>query len=267
MPRAPRSLAPSPLITVSVVSHADGAPLNALLQSLVHYEQPRRLQLIVTDNLGHDLPELQLPKGYSLTMVRNERPQGYARNHNAAFKLAQGRYFCVVNPDVLFVESVFFTLMESIESGAGDIAAPLIVDSAGSIQDSFRSLPSPWQLLQRRFQSLQPAPAAALGKGILYPDWIAGIFMLLRRETFARMNGLDARYRLYFEDVDFCTRARLMGLRNFVDPRVRVQHDARRASHRSVPYLFWHLQSSLRFFTSAVYWRARRLPRRLETRA
>lgn len=259
-PPATRTSAP-PLVTVSVVSHGDASPLASLLQSLVRYEVAAGLQLILTDNLGHDLPPLDPSVWHSLVLLRNARPQGYARNHNTAFGLATGKYFCVLNPDVRLVEPVFAPLIDGIESGQGDIAAPLVLDSAGTIQDSFRSLPSVLEILQRRIRRLSPVPDIPADQAFLHPSWIAGIFLFMRRETFGRLNGFDARYWLYFEDVDFCTRARLAGLSIMVAARLRVQHDARRASRREGRYLLWHLQSALRFFTSRTYRQAVALPR------
>ncbi len=251
--RASSSNLHRPLVTLSVVSHGDGAPLQDFLRTLAQYETGAQLQLIITDNLGQDLPALDASPWQSLTLLRNTRPAGYARNHNAAFALAQGTYFCVANPDVRFVQQVFVTLVSAIEAGEGAIAGPLIIDSRGTIQDSFRQLPSPHQILDRGLRRWAPLHGYVVQEQILRPDWIAGIFMLLHRETFAHLHGFDTRYHLYFEDVDLCTRARLLGLHSIVNTNVRVEHDARRSSHRQGRYLFWHIQSMLRFFTSAVY--------------
>ncbi len=252
-----------PLITVSVVSHGDSTPLQACLRSMAMHETGERIQLIVTDNLGPDLPNLDPSPWNSLTMIRNDRPAGYARNHNAAFGHARGEFFCVMNPDVCFIQNVFGALIASIEGGKGAIAAPLIVDSSGLVQDSFRKLPSPQRILRRVLHRLLPGHSPnhdyALDEAILRPDCIAGTFMLLRHSTFADLHGFDARYHLYFEDVDLCTRARLRGLQSVVDTGVRVQHEARHSSHRQWRYLLWHLQSMMRFFSSPVYREARRV--------
>src|SRR5512138_2271957 len=128
-----------PLVSISVVSHGDAARLPALLESLRAHEQIGRLQLIVTDNLGDDLPELDAASWHSLTMLRNRSRRGFAANHNAAFAHARAPYFCILNPDICFVEPILERLAGHIASGEADIAAPLVVDGAGVIQDSFRS--------------------------------------------------------------------------------------------------------------------------------
>ena len=49
--------------------------------------------------------------------------------------------------------------------------------------------------------------------GFIYPDWIAGIFLLMPKKIFEGLEGFDERYTLYFEDVEFCIRAGLEGLK------------------------------------------------------
>jgi GT2 family glycosyltransferase len=208
-----------PLVSISVVSHAHRAELEDLLDSLARHEPARRLQLIITDNLGRDLPELDDSRWHSLTMLRNDRQRGYAENHNLAFRHARGEYFCVLNPDVDFQGATFEPLIRRLAERHAGIAAPLIADSRGEIQDSF---------------------------------------MLFRTEIFSALGGFDARYRLYFEDVELCTRARLVGLSIVVDTHVRLRHDARRASARPGRHQLWHALSAARFFASDVYRSARR---------
>ena len=138
------------------------------------------------------------------------------------------------------------------------MVAPLLLNSRGEIQDSFRDLPTPVQILGRRLRPAQPGLSIE-SLHLLHPDWIAGMFMLMRSSTFSRLGGFDARYRLYFEDVDLCTRLRLAGMSVLVDPALRLLHDPRRRSRRPGMHLLWHLLSAARFFRSTTYRRARRL--------
>jgi N-acetylglucosaminyl-diphospho-decaprenol L-rhamnosyltransferase len=249
----------APLVTVSVISHGDWLPLQPLLASLRKHENPDRLQIILTDNLGKDLPEIDADGWHSLRLIRNTAPQGYAQNHNEAFKLAQGTYFCALNPDVEFLQPTIETLVSILEAGSVDIIAPLVVDPEGRVQDSFRRLPTPWELVGR-WTGRSPKTVEAPATDLAYVDWIAGIFMLMHRRILSGLGGFDQAYRLYFEDVDLCTRARLMGLRIAVAPRLRLQHDARRASRRPGRHLIWHVRSAIRFFASDAYRQARLLP-------
>ena len=241
------------LLTLSVVSHGDAIKVRQLLQSLHRFECADQCQIIITDNLGENVPEIDEPDWQSLTIIRNNKPLGFARNHNQAFQLATGEYFCVLNPDVVFDQKVFETLMALIQSEKADIVAPLIVDSKGVHQDSFRNFPTPFEIIRRRFPGYRYIPPFVDSSGLAYPEWIAGIFMFMESETYRKIKGFNEKYRLYFEDVELCARAQLAGLKLVVDTNVYVRHDADRASRKKLIYLLWHIQSAIRFFTSPVY--------------
>jgi GT2 family glycosyltransferase len=249
------------LITISVVSHGNAAEVDRLLASLFEYRPDGSMQIILTDNLGEEIPQQYESRWPGLEIVRNSQPQGLARNHNAAFRLARGRYFCLLNPDVVFVEQVFAPLLRSLDRPEAQIVAPLVVDSQGVLQDSFRKLPVPLELLYRGLQASLPAAEVPASSQTISVEWLAGIFLLMKREVFEQVGYLNEEYHLYFEDVEFCTRARLLGLSMLVDTRLRIQHDASRASRKDLRYMLWHLSSAIRFFTSRVYRQARKLGR------
>ena len=55
-------------------------------------------------------------------------------------------------------------------------------------------------------------------------DWVAGASMMIRREVFDRVGLMDDGYFLYFEEVDFCLRARRAGWPCWYVPESRVMH-------------------------------------------
>jgi GT2 family glycosyltransferase len=55
-------------------------------------------------------------------------------------------------------------------------------------------------------------------------DWVSGFCMLIRREAWETLGGLDESYFMYFEDVDFCSRARSRGWGVAMDGRVSALH-------------------------------------------
>ena len=252
----------SPLITLSIVSHGDIEKTQELLESLRQYESPHELQIIITDNLGDDLVALDSASWASFTILQNEQPMGFAHNHNQAFQHALGEYFCVLNPDILFTETIFAHLIDRLEKKDA-IISPLIFDANDILQDSFREFPTPFELLKRKLPGYTFSPLPADESGVIFSDWIAGMFMLMRRETYQQLGGFDEKYHLYFEDVDICARARActrsgtercdLGLLPSVDTSLRVQHNAQRASRKKFRYFLWHLQSATRFFRSQLY--------------
>lgn len=245
----------SPLITLSIVSHGDAEKIIHLLDSICRHEPETatRFQLILTDNLKDQLPDFDPAPWHSFSILRNELPLGFAENHNNAFELAKGEYFAVLNPDLIFERPVFADLLASLQHFQVDLIAPQIVDEKEVVQDSYRPLPTPFELVQRRLPGYTFKPFLPDSDGMIHPDWIAGMFWLVRADSYHQLGGMDKRFRLYLEDVDFCTRARLRGMRFMVTTKVRVRHDAQHSSRKKLYYLYLHFNSALRFFLSPVY--------------
>ena len=217
-------------------------------------------EILVTENVQEGLESLVHESSIPIRIVPNSQPKGFGTNHNQAFRLAQGSYFCVANPDIRFQEDPFEKLVDCMESCGAALAAPRVVDERGAIEDSARFLPTPFGILKKAlgFASRLDYPDSDRP---FFPDWVAGMFMLFRKEAFAEVDGFDEGYRLYYEDVDVCARLRLTGQKIVLCPGAVVVHAARRESHRNPQYFKWHLRSMLRFFTTPTYFKYRRLCR------
>ena len=111
-------------------------------------------------------------------------------------------------------------------------------------------------------------------------DWVCGASLMVRRRVFEEVGLMDEAYFLYFEETDFCYRAKQKGWSCWYVPESRVMHlmgasteigDSRRQAKRRPPYWF---ESRRRFFvknfgptsaaladfvfvTGLVLWRAR----------
>jgi GT2 family glycosyltransferase len=145
----------------------------------------------------------------------------------------------------------FSALIEELRNTSVGAVAPLILDSDGAIEDSARPFPTLSSLVCKAFGS-EPKRYYEIGKESISPDWVGGMFMLLRRDAFAAVGGFDTRYRLYYEDVDLCARLRLAGYDIRLVPSASAVHLARRQSRRNMRYLLWHLRSMIRYVLSGT---------------
>jgi N-acetylglucosaminyl-diphospho-decaprenol L-rhamnosyltransferase len=241
-------------ILLSVISHKQAELVKSLLEDIQHFCLYSDLEVILTINTEEQIHFEENDYRFNLKIVYNERPKGFGANHNAAFKLKESDFFCVVNPDIRLIEDPFI-LISSLKSDRQiGVIAPLIRNGQDFIEDSARKLPTPGRLIKRVLSvSLNDRLDYVMDKKV-YPDWMAGIFLLFPSKIFAGMKGFDEGYHLYFEDVDLCSRLRLSGYQLVLDPSVSVIHEARRDSHRDIRYLKWHVLSGLRFFSSRVFW-------------
>lgn len=244
-----------PPLSIAIVSHGQKDLIENLLASLALHRPERAFHVYVLENLKGQPAISPDEYDFPVTYWQNESSQSLSRNLNYIFQKLEeeGPYFCILNPDVVFVDEVFSQLIHEMETQGIDLAAPLIVDSEGNIQDSFRSFPTPFEIIARYLKLSHVQVQREELPKIVSPDWIAAIFMLMPSHVFSKIGGFDPKYPLYFEDVDFCLRAKIKGLNIGVVRDVQVVHDAQRSSHRKAAYLVKHLKSALRFFRSGVY--------------
>jgi GT2 family glycosyltransferase len=84
-------------------------------------------------------------------------------------------------------------------------------------------------------------------------DWVAGLFMAMRAETFETLGGFDERYFLYCEDAELCLRAWNRGFDVRVVPAAPVTHPARRQTMKNWRHFRWHLESLAKLWNSDSY--------------
>lgn len=205
---------------------------------------PEVTRIVLTRNI----PEAScLAADRLLSITQNAEPKGFGANHNAAFVGCSEPFFCALNPDIELRGNPFPSLLRSLDDGTVALAAPLIVAPGGAVEDSIRRFPTVLSLLRKALGGPDGRYSIEPGQPELFPDWVAGMFMLFRSSGYARMGGFDENYFLYYEDVDICSRVWQAGMKVVACPSAVAIHDARRDSHRSLRHLRWHLASMGRY--------------------
>ncbi len=236
---------PLPQITLSVVSHRQNALVNGLLADLARV-CGSDLEVVLTRNVADPIAVASGALPFALHAIDNAAPKGFGANHNAAFAHCRTPYFCVANPDIRLAADPFPPLIEALCEERAGAAGPLVRNPAGAIEDSARRFPTFGRLLAKAFGA--PAgPDYPADRGPQEVDWVGGMFMLLRADTYRALGGFDEAYFLYYEDVDLCRRLRAAGKTVVYQPAAEVVHDARRGSHRNLALTRHHAASMLRF--------------------
>jgi N-acetylglucosaminyl-diphospho-decaprenol L-rhamnosyltransferase len=239
-------------LCISVVSHGQAALVSELLNDIQKHCHEISLEVILTVNVPEDLPDSFGDFSFPLKVIHNVSPLGFGENHNRAFRRAAGNFFCIINPDIRIDSNIFPVLLNSLQDDSLGIVAPLVVDGDGAIEDSARRFPTPLKILCKTTGRCTGSDYEIQGAPI-YPEWVGGMFMVLRREVYEEMGGFNQKFFLYYEDVDLCARVWLKKLRVALIPEVRATHVARRSSHGNIRYLLIHIQSMMRFFLSLTF--------------
>ncbi len=233
------------MITVSIVSHLQGELVAGLLHDLAALRRDD-LRVILTLNLPEDEPA---GHGMSVEIIRNPERLGFGANHNQALRRSGDDLYCILNPDVRLPQDPFPALLEAAKPERVGLVAPRVLAPSGEIENNARRFPTFLSLASKGL-GLGPAREYPETASSWSPDWVAGMFMLVKRSAFVAVGGFDERYFLYYEDIDLCRRLRLRGYDIRLVPTATVVHDARRTSHRNPKYLVWHLRSILRYLTT-----------------
>jgi len=242
-------------LSLSVVSHGHGRMIAHLFADLERLDQDVRFEVILTVNSPEPM-EYSSDRKFPIRVITNDDPRGFGANHNAAFRASKGRYFAVVNPDIrlppLQLQRLCDLLREDKSIGA---VGPAVKSSQGVVQDNARRFPNISNLLHRAISGRR-VPDYPVNGGPVIVDWLAGMFVIFRRDAFNQVGGFDERYFMYFEDVDICSRLWSNGWAVVYQPDSSIVHDAQRASHRQLQHLYWHLASAVRYFIHHLFARS-----------
>ncbi len=232
-------------ITVSIVSHGQGAMIEPLLYDLS--QCPQVVRIVLTLNIPEE--EIRYPDSLApyLQLIQNARPLGFGANHNQAFELCKTELFAVLNPDIRLKNDPFPKLMEALESDNIGVIAPVVLNPSGGVESSARKFPT-LKLLLLKFIMGDESQISSKNISPYDVDWIAGMFLLFPTIEFKKCGGFDENFYLYYEDVDICLRLRRAGRRVIIHPGASVIHSAQRASRRNFRHLIWHITSMFRYF-------------------
>ncbi|MGN0242071.1 MAG: hypothetical protein ACI4CS_10325 [Candidatus Weimeria sp.] len=215
---------------------------------------------------GHMTSECENASDY-IEYFSTGRNLGYGSAHNIAIKRAielDSEFHVVLNPDLSFEPSVIDELADYARAHEDVVyMLPEVVNEAGEVQHLCKLLPTPSDLIFRRFLSFLPSAAAKndsyvlLNSGydhIMNVPCLSGCFMFMRTAALAKYNLLfDERFFMYCEDFDLMRRLHRIG-KTIYYPLVRITHHHERGSYHSLKMLCHHTASAIRYFNKYGWW-------------
>lgn len=183
------------------------------------------LQVYVLDNNSHDGSDEYFSSKNEVKFYQTDKNLGYSGGNNIGIDLAlkdNCQAIFILNPDTEIEPTTVTRLVKALETGVG-IAGPKIFFSnskkiwyAGGIFDSANVLGSHRGVNEEdhgQFNELAET------------DYVTGAAMMVKREVFERIGILDDNYFLYYEDTDFCLRAKKAGFKIVYAPAAVVYHE------------------------------------------
>ncbi len=218
------------------------------------------VEIIVVDSASHDNTVSMLHEQYPQVQVLAQSENvGFTRGNNIGFAEAQGRYIFMLNPDTVIHGGAIGAMVRYLDAHPQvGIVGPHTLNSDGTYQSSRRRFPTrPLAFFESTWlQSI--APRAMLDRfyvkdapptTTLDVDWVQGSALMIRHEIYQQIGGLDAGYVMYFEELDWCKRAKDAGWRVVYLGDVQITHHGGKSSEQVQAFKHIHYQQSkLRYY-------------------
>ena len=245
-------LTPIDVLTVVVNYKTADLVIDCLASLEPERAQVPGLRVSVVDNASEDdsiarLTEAIACRGWGdwVELLPRTVNLGFAGGNNAAIRpalesSAPPRYFWLLNPDTIVRPGGLSELVGFLESSPrAGIAGSRLEDPDGTRQTSafrFHTVLSEFEngvrlgFVSRLLRGRIVAPPPPESDEPIPTDWVSGASLIVRREVFETVGLLDEGFFMYFEETDFCRRARRGGWPCWHVPRSRVVHLIGRSS-------------------------------------
>lgn len=248
-------------VSIIIVSWNVADLLKACLESITaHASSTRTIEVIVVDSASAD---------HTVEMVRTHFPHvillpqaenvGFTRGNNIGLGAARGRYLFLLNPDTMLLDDTAHALAAYLDATPTvGIAGPKTLNTDRSYQSTRRRFPtlalelreSLWlaphlfDLPPSHFALDNPPPDATH-----LVDWVQGSAMMLRREVYDQIGGMDEGFFMFSEEVDWCKRAADQGWKIAYVGSTSIIHHGGKSTEQATARSHIHYQTSkIRYF-------------------
>ena len=222
-----------PAMTIVVVNYRAGAMLVEAIAAVVAAPPDCTWRLVMVDNSpGCGTAELVRARFPAVAVISNAENVGFARACNQVLRGCRSEYLLLLNPDTA-VRCGALAALRAVLAAHPRVAAvgPQLVYPDGRYQHAAFKQPGLAQAFFGFFDRLVPLDSERNGRYPLPVDdrprlveHLLGACLLLRRAALDDVGLLDERYFIYFEETDWCARARQRGWALLQVPVAVVMH-------------------------------------------
>ena len=220
---------PLPLVSILIPIRDKVELLITCLDALRTKTNYPNYELIVIDNGSVEIATLDFLKKITLQgvkVIRDDSDFNYSALNNRAAQEAYGQYLCLLNNDIEILTPDWLEEMISFaaQPEVGCVGAKLwypderlqhggvILGIGGVAGHAFKFSKKGDRGYADRLTCIQSIGA------------VTGACLVIAREKFEAVGGLDEKFVVAFNDVDFCLRIRSLGWRNVWTPYAEMIH-------------------------------------------
>lgn len=203
-------------------------------------------EVIVVDNASSDGTVEAIRAAFpQVQVIANSENRGFTGGNNQTLAAARGDFLFLLNPDTEprpgSIAALHYYLAAHPALG---IVGPRLWYGDGSPQSSRRRFPTlltlftestvvqeylPWLPHFARYRLADRPPDEAQTV-----DWLVGAALLVRRQVYAQIGGLDEGFFMYSEELDWCRRAAAAGWQVGYEPAAEIVHYEGKSSEQAV---------------------------------
>ena len=205
--------------------------LGSIVESILYFT----FEIIVIDNNSSDGTIEAICKNYpQVKIIVNKENVGFAKANNQGISLGKGRYYLLLNPDTMLLSQAIDSIVDFLDKNNDvGILGPKLLHSNFSEQISVKKFPFPiGEFMQSIFlDKIIPKYFNAKFRDSFFGpnkptkvDWVTGACLAIRRQVIEDTGLLDEHFFLYYEEVDFCYRAKKAGWKIYFYPSAKIIH-------------------------------------------
>lgn len=226
-------------LAIVILNYKTPALVIDCLHTLNNELSPEKHTVIVVDNASSDGSVVQIEAAILhhqwqswVKVLESPINGGFSAGNNIGIQAVEADYYLLLNSDTLIRPGAISSLLKAAElyHEAG-LISPCLEWPDGSPQISCFRCPTPIseflagastgyldKILHRHFIAI---PVSSVP---MEPEWTSFACVLIRREVIDQIGLMDESYFMYYEDIDYCWRARSAGWKIIHYPEARVVH-------------------------------------------
>ena len=237
----------SPKLSIVVLAWNQCDVTLACLDSLSVLNYPaNRPEIILVDNGSTDDTTRAVQASCpSVSVLTNKENLGYAGGNNVGLRHAlvqDADYVCILNNDVRVSPDFLAPLLAACQSRPDvGIATPLVAEAVDSQKIWALGSAVNWKTAEvTRLHAGEPVSVWQFGAP-LEVDVASGTAMLVSRQVLEQVGLLDEAFYLYYEETDWCLRARRAGYRILAVPSSVVWHKVSATLGQTSPVIDYYM--------------------------
>lgn len=233
-------------LSIIIVNYNVTQLLRSCLLSIQKYIKELEYEVIVIDNASTDRSWQNLvPEFPEVHFIASEINGGFSKANNQAIQAAKGEYILLLNPDTE-LEGFYMKDLLGFSDRQPDFGCLGIRmhDAEGNfLPESKRSVPDMFNSFEKLFTNFRKNNSKSYYRNdieenaVAEVDVITGAFLLVKREVYEKIGGLDEAYFMYGEDIDLCYTLLKEGYKNYYYGKASLLHHKGESTVKNDVYL------------------------------